>query len=226
MKVCLNADGDPQWWTDIRQAISEEDTRHLLEAITKEADAPSQNDAVRPWPSVLNWHTTEIMIVDFHKAGHVSQKTSRLFLNMARHPLFDHKDIRSETIVHQLLKCRLTVSGDETGQTLGTRMNNAPLPNDPRNERQLELPFVETAVHNKNPESYVGAIPPRQTTGPSPSHLKAPCQSISLLPSLTAVSLQRGKAARSTLQGAPLTALATTASHSAPSSCRPCQPFS
>ena len=140
--------------------------------------------------------TTEIMIVDFHKAGHVSQKTSRLFLNMARHPLFDHKDIRSETIVHQLLKCRLTVSGDETGQTLGTRLNNAPLLNDPRNERQLELPFVETAVHNKNPESYVGAIPPRQTTGPSPSHLKAPCQTISLLPSLTVAAHHRLPAAR------------------------------
>ncbi len=116
LKVCLNADGDPQLWADIRQSISEEETRHLLGTIMKEADAPSQNDAVRPWPSALKHaidrerdaefanavSTTEIMIVDFYKAGNLSQKTGQILLNMARHPLFDPSDISSETIVHLL----------------------------------------------------------------------------------------------------------------------------
>ncbi len=128
----MNADGDPQWWADIRQAISEEDTRHFLETIMKEADAPSQNDAARPWPSALKHtidrerdaelanavSTTEIMIVDFYKAGHLSQKTGQILLDMARHPLFDPSDISSETIVHLL--------------------------------RRLERPFKQTAMHTYN----------------------------------------------------------------------------
>ena len=117
---------------DIRQAVSEEDTRHLLETIVDDDEAPKRDDAAPPWPSAL-LHAidrardaelanavspTEIMIVDFYKTGRLSQRTGQIFLDMARHPLFDPKDIRSETIVHLL--------------------------------RRLERPFAETAMQTYN----------------------------------------------------------------------------
>ena len=85
---------------DIRQAVSEEDTRHLLEAIVDDDEAPKRDDAAPPWPSALRHaidrerdaelanavSETEIMIVDFYKTGRLSQ-TGQIFLNMARHPL-------------------------------------------------------------------------------------------------------------------------------------------
>jgi hypothetical protein len=48
--ILLNADlndgdGDPQFWQDIRAAITEEDTKNLLEALMDVDDAPSPNDA-------------------------------------------------------------------------------------------------------------------------------------------------------------------------------------
>ena len=117
---------------DIRQAVTEEDTRQLLETIMEDSEAPSPNDAARPWPSALRHaihrerdadlantvSTTEIMLVDFYKKGHLSQATGQILLNMVRHPLFDPKDIRSETIVHLF--------------------------------RRLERPFAETAMHTYN----------------------------------------------------------------------------
>ena len=117
---------------DIRQAVSEEDTRHLLEAIVDDDEAPKRDDAAPPWPSALRHaidrerdaelanavSETEIMIVDFYKTGRLSQRTGQIFLDMARHPLFDPKDIRSETIVHLL--------------------------------RRLERPFAETAMQTYN----------------------------------------------------------------------------
>ena len=117
---------------DIRQAVSEEDTRHLLEAIVDDDEAPKRDDAAPPWPSALRHaidrerdaelanavSPTEIMIVDFYKTGRLSQRTGQIFLDMARHPLFDPKDIRSETIVHLL--------------------------------RRLERPFAETAMQTYN----------------------------------------------------------------------------
>ena len=82
-KFVWNADGDPQWWVDIRQAVSEEDTRHLLETIVDDDEAPKRDDAAPPWPSALRHaidrerdaelanavSETEIMIVDFYKTG-------------------------------------------------------------------------------------------------------------------------------------------------------------
>ena len=117
---------------DIRQAVSEKDTRHFLENIMEDDEAPSPNDSAPTWPSALLHaidrerdaelanavSATEIMIVDFYKTGRLSQRTGQIFLNMARHPLFDPKDIRSETIVHLL--------------------------------RRLERPFKETAMHTYN----------------------------------------------------------------------------
>ena len=117
---------------DIRQAVTEEDTRQHLETIMEDSEAPSPNDAARPWPSALRHaihrerdadlantvSTTEIMLVDFYKKGHLSQATGQILLNMVRHPLFDPKDIRSETIVHLF--------------------------------RRLERPFAETAMHTYN----------------------------------------------------------------------------
>ena len=35
----LKADGDPQWWVVFRQAVSEEDTRHLLDTIRQDDEA-------------------------------------------------------------------------------------------------------------------------------------------------------------------------------------------
>ena len=98
----------------------------------EEADAPSQNDAARTWPSALRHtidrkrdaelanavSTTEIMVADFYKTGYLSQRTGQTLLDMMRHPLFDPNDIRSDTIVHLL--------------------------------RRLERPFAETAMHTYN----------------------------------------------------------------------------
>ena len=46
-----DGDGDPQFWRDIRLAISEEDIGNLLEDFMDANDAPSPKDAARPWPS-------------------------------------------------------------------------------------------------------------------------------------------------------------------------------
>ena len=92
-------------------------------------DAPSSNDATRPWPSALlhandREHDaklanvlsrTEIMVSRFYKEGHLTLKLGQLFLDTVRHPLFDVKELRSETIVHLL--------------------------------RRLERPFTDTAMH-------------------------------------------------------------------------------
>ena len=77
-----------------------------------EEDGPSANDASRPWPSarrqtidrerdaeladVLN--RTEIMVASFHKQGHLTLKLGQLFLDTVRHPLFDVKELQSETM--------------------------------------------------------------------------------------------------------------------------------
>ena len=47
LKPVRNADGDPQWWVDIRQAVSEEDTRHLLEIIMEDEEAPLRKFAAK-----------------------------------------------------------------------------------------------------------------------------------------------------------------------------------
>ena len=79
-------------------------------------DAPSSNDATRPWPSALRHANdrehdaelanvlsrTEIMVARFYKEGHLTLKLGQLFLDTVRHPLFDVKELRSETIVHLL----------------------------------------------------------------------------------------------------------------------------
>ena len=46
--------------------------------------------------------TTEIMIADFYKKGHLTLRLGQLLLDNLRHPRFDPKDLRSETIVHLL----------------------------------------------------------------------------------------------------------------------------
>ncbi len=40
-------DGDLQWWVDIRQAVSEQDTRHLLEIIMEDAEASLRKFAAK-----------------------------------------------------------------------------------------------------------------------------------------------------------------------------------
>ena len=97
---------------DIRQAISEEDTQHLVETIMQDPEAPSRDDAAAPWPSALQHaidrerdaelanavSATEIMIFDCYKTGSLNQRTGQIFLNMVRHPLFDPKDLCSENL--------------------------------------------------------------------------------------------------------------------------------
>ena len=39
---------------DIRQSVSEEDTRHLLETIIEDVEAPSPNDAPRAWRHTID----------------------------------------------------------------------------------------------------------------------------------------------------------------------------
>ena len=46
-KTVRNADGDPEWWVNIRQAVSEEDTRHLLEIIMEDEEAPLRKFAAK-----------------------------------------------------------------------------------------------------------------------------------------------------------------------------------
>ena len=46
--------------------------------------------------------TTEIMIADFCKKGHLTQHLGQILLDTLKHPHFDAEDIRSETIVHLL----------------------------------------------------------------------------------------------------------------------------
>ena len=83
-------------------------------------DAPSPNDAVRPWPSgtvhafdrvrdaelaeVLN--KTEFMIVSFYQKGHLTLQLGQLLFEMLRHPDFDIREVRSDSIVrlHRLLE--------------------------------------------------------------------------------------------------------------------------
>ena len=82
-----DGDGDPLFWRDIRAAITEHDTKYLLEAWMDVDNAPSPNDAERPWPSaqldaidrmrdaelakILN--KTECMIVRFYQEGHLTR---------------------------------------------------------------------------------------------------------------------------------------------------------
>ena len=46
--------------------------------------------------------TTEIMIAEFYKKGHLTLRLGQLLMDNLRHPRFDPKDLRSETIVHLL----------------------------------------------------------------------------------------------------------------------------
>ena len=100
---------------DVHCVVSEDDTRHYLEIIVDDDNAA--NDAVRPFPSALRHANdrerndeladvlnrtlrTEIMVPSFHKEGHLTLKLCQLFLETARHPDLDVKELRSETIVH------------------------------------------------------------------------------------------------------------------------------
>ena len=126
-----NADGDPQFWDDIRRAVSEEDTRLLVETFMDCDDAPSPND-VRPWPTAQRHANdrerdaelanvlsrTEIMVANFNKIGHLTERVGQALMDMLHHPEFDIDDLRSENIVNLL--------------------------------RRLERPFAETAVHTYN----------------------------------------------------------------------------
>ena len=97
---------------DVHCVVSEDDTRHYLEIIVDDDNAA--NDAARPFPSALlhaNYrernaesadvlNRTEIMVPSFHKEGHLTLKLCQLFLETARHPDLDVKELSSETIVH------------------------------------------------------------------------------------------------------------------------------
>jgi hypothetical protein len=93
---------------NICQAVSEEDTRHLLETIIEDVEAPSPNDAARAKPSALRHtiycnpdarladavSTSEIMVLDLYRKGHLSQKTGQILLDMTRHQHF--VEVRSQ----------------------------------------------------------------------------------------------------------------------------------
>ena len=79
-------------------------------------EVPSASDAVLPSPAALRHatdrvcyaelahsvSTTELMIVDFYKKGHLTLRLGQLLLDNLRHPRYDPKDLSSETIVHLL----------------------------------------------------------------------------------------------------------------------------
>ena len=108
-----DGDGEPQFWRDIRAAITEHDTKNLLEAFMDVDDTPSPNDAECPWPSaqldaidrmcdaevaeVLN--KTEFMIVRFYQKGHLTLRLGQLLFDMLRHPAFNITEVRSDRIV-------------------------------------------------------------------------------------------------------------------------------
>ena len=103
-EIVFYADGDPQWWEDIRTAVSEESTRNLLETIMEDAEAPSPNDAAPPWPSAKRQkidcdseladvlRKTEIMITDFHEQGYLTLPVGQKVLEMLRNPELDMFD--------------------------------------------------------------------------------------------------------------------------------------
>jgi hypothetical protein len=104
LKFVFNADGNPQWWADIRSAISEDSARNFLETIMEDAElpteAPSPNEAAPQWPSAKR-HTidgerdaelahvlskTEIMIARFHETGHLTTlRNGQKLVDMLRH---------------------------------------------------------------------------------------------------------------------------------------------
>ena len=79
-------------------------------------EAPSASDAALPLPVPIQHatdrlrdselanavSTTEIMISEFYKKGHLTLRLGQLLMDNLRHPRFDPKDLRSETIVHLL----------------------------------------------------------------------------------------------------------------------------
>jgi hypothetical protein len=80
----------------LRTAVSEKDTRHLLETIMADVDAPSPSDDVRPRPSA-QLHTidrkrsselirvlsrTEVMIADFYKNEHLTQRLGQALVSI------------------------------------------------------------------------------------------------------------------------------------------------
>ena len=113
MKFVFDADGDPQWWEDIRTAISEESSRNLLQTIMENDEAPSSNDVAAPWPSAKRQtinrerdaelanvlSKTEIMIADFHESGHLTLRSGQKLVDLLGHPEFDIKDMRSDIII-------------------------------------------------------------------------------------------------------------------------------
>ena len=78
--------------------------------------APSASDASIAWPAPLLHaidrvrdaelsnavSTTEIMIADFCKKGHLTQHLGQILLDTLKHPPFDAEDIHNKTIVHLL----------------------------------------------------------------------------------------------------------------------------
>ena len=99
-----------------RSLVSEADTRCLLQTLMEDQGAPSASDASIAWRAPLlhatdrvrdvelsnSVSTTEIMIADFCKKGHLTQQLGQILLDTLKHPPFDSEDISSETIVHLL----------------------------------------------------------------------------------------------------------------------------
>ena len=90
--IVRNSDGDHEFWNDFRRPVSEADTKRLLDSIMESEDAPSASDAALPSPVPMQHatdrlrdselanavSTTEIMIADFYKKGHLKQRTESL----------------------------------------------------------------------------------------------------------------------------------------------------
>jgi hypothetical protein len=74
---------------DIRQTVSEEDTRHLLETIIEDVEAPSPNDAPRAWPAAQR-HT-----IDHNRSARLMQLARRRSWTLT----FTRKDILVKRLV-------------------------------------------------------------------------------------------------------------------------------
>ena len=97
--------GDPQFWRDIRSAISRQDTEHLLADFMEADDAPSPNDEMPLWQSVRDaklsavLNKTEFMIVRFYQKWHLTLWLGQLLSEMLRHPEFDTMEVCSTSFV-------------------------------------------------------------------------------------------------------------------------------
>jgi len=116
LKVCFEMQTVTMFSGSIFAGQSLKQTWRLLQTLMEDQGAPSASDASIAWRAPLLHatdrvryvelsnavSTTEIMIADFCKKGHLTQQLGQILLDTLKYLPFDAEDIGSETIVHLL----------------------------------------------------------------------------------------------------------------------------